>query len=214
MFTQRLSMDCTQEQYEKYLKEELEKIGYEESIMTDWSNCSALVNNLGDNNGKMSNVWAVDVSAKGRTYLGKFNAPLFLALAAMTDKEYGGYGEWWVKTNGGYNFIEGEFYKTIGFYNDGGPMFIDKNGTKNGLVKWCFNSQIRKATASEIMAKFGEQPQRGTIEFEIALDTTGLSEQIDKLKNTLVAKEEEQMISLLKSKGYKIFKQTTTLEEV
>lgn len=34
MFTQRLSMDCTKAQYEKYLKEELLKMGYIEE--SEW----------------------------------------------------------------------------------------------------------------------------------------------------------------------------------
>lgn len=33
MFTQRISMDCTKEQYEKYLKDELLEMGYNEKDM-------------------------------------------------------------------------------------------------------------------------------------------------------------------------------------
>ena len=36
MFTQKISMDCTKEQYEKYLKEELLKMGYKEISINSW----------------------------------------------------------------------------------------------------------------------------------------------------------------------------------
>ena len=97
MFTQKLSMDCTKEQYEKELKDELLKMGHEQSSASLWGNPDnmyiATIYGL-DNTG-IGNVNRIDVNYEGCQYLGSFNAPLFLALAAMTDKENGGYGEYW-----------------------------------------------------------------------------------------------------------------------
>lgn len=184
MFTQKISMDCTKEQYEKYLKEELMKMGYIETSCSQWhkreneyiTNCYLGLGNVGNiNEADIYNI----VNDK-LTYLGKFNAPLFLALAAMTDNFEGGYREYYVKDNEFYSMKESGFLGA------------------NGL--------FRKATVSEIMAKFGE-PKAASI--TIAIDITNHSDE-----KRCYYGSEKQMISLLKSKGYKIFKQTTTLEEV
>jgi len=135
MFTQKLSMDCTQEQYEKELKVELGKMGYRESMMTDWRGCAGIVNNLGGDNGAFSNVGSHDYNDRGRTYLGKFNATLFLALAAMTDNWKGNYGELWRNKEAELRYINDWW----------------KQDNVMGA-----NNQWRKATVSEIMAKFGE----------------------------------------------------------
>jgi hypothetical protein len=192
MFTQKISMDCTKEQYEKYLKVELEKMGYREDSCSQWhkreneyiTNCYIGLGNVGNIN--KADIY--NMANDKLTYLGKFNSPLFLALAAMTDKEFGNYGEYWIFTPTGEPYIQ-DCVRVV-------------------------NKRYRKATRKEIMAKFGEPCQRDNMTFEVTIDTTKLSEQIEKLENTLLTKAEEQMISLLKSKGYKIFKQTTTLEEV
>ena len=179
MFTQKISMDCTQEQYEKYLKTELEKMGYESADDFNSMPCNGILTGWNDdyiiqsyNKGGIEN--------DSRTYLGKFNAPLFLALAAMTDKMDGGYREY---------YIQGNYMLSL---NENG--FLGQNGL------W------RKAAREEIMAKFGE-PKAEPI--TIAIDITNHSDE-----KRCYYGSEEQMISLLKSKGYKIFKQTTTLEEV
>ena len=192
MFTQKISMDCTQEQYEKYLKTELEKMGYESAddfnsmpfngILTGWNDDYIIqsYNKCGREN-------------DSRTYLGKFNAPLFLALAAMTDKTDGGYGEWWIcKESDDGCFTKDCLYRAVGAVNH---MFalIDNVGKQEG---YCGSNHdhFRKATVSEIMAKFGEQPNKGKIEFEITLDTKALDEQIEKLAMSI--QMTEQLIKL------------------
>ena len=182
MFTQKLSMDCTKEQYEKYLKAELEKMGYESAddfnsmpfngILTGWNDDYIIqsYNKCGREN-------------DSRTYLGKFNAPLFLALAAMTDKKYGGYGEWWyvMDDSSPRSFTRGKIYKGLSSIRSSNSL-IDNFGDTNG-----YSLQenplrcVRKATVSEIMAKFGEQPHNGEITFDIKSDIKELSEQIEKL---------------------------------
>ena len=131
MFTQKLSMDCTQEQYEKYLKAELEKMGYEEKT-TYWRYEPSVFTNAADGiSGGMLDICESSKDINSRTYLGKFNADLFLALAAMTDKVEGGYREYYVKDDEFYSMKENGFLGANGFF--------------------------RKATVSEIMVKFGEK---------------------------------------------------------
>ena len=85
MFTQRLSMDCTKEQYEKYLKDELLKMGYDKKCMY-WGRSILVFTNAanGVTGGMLDIEWGVK-ERYGRTYLGSFNAPLFLALAQSTE---------------------------------------------------------------------------------------------------------------------------------
>ena len=154
MFTQRISMDCTKEQYEKYLKDDLLKMGYRE---VSWQNSlsGAIVNNFADNLGDISNVHESDALAHNRTYLGSFNAPLFLALAAMTDEKYGRYGEYWVFEGEGCapEFICGNLYKAIAPINKVW-CFIDEMGDENSFSE--NEKYFRKATVSEIVQKFGD----------------------------------------------------------
>ena len=191
MFTQRLSMDCTQEQYEKYLKVELEKMGYREAIMTEWRGCSGIVNNLRGNNGAISNVLSADYTQRCRTYLGKFNAPLFLALAAMTDKEEGGYSEYWV-WEVRYFTDRWEIMKAITHNKEAFMKSHPKTATLSTetlrkatvndiMAHFCVPYYREKATVSEIMAKFGEQPtKRGTIEFEVTFNAKSFKESVEK----------------------------------
>ena len=217
MFTQKLSMDCTQEQYEKYLKLELEKMGYKESSINCWTDDSyqSIANNYMGFDGSLGTINKDDKTMHSRTYLGKFNATLFLALAAMTDNWKGNYGELWRNKEAELRYINDWW----------------KQDNVMGA-----NNQWRKATVSEIMAKFGEQKKAESI--TIAIDITNHSDE----EQTFVATEkqmisfltsrgynvsivndspalenilaEKNMITRLKSKGYRIFKQTTTLEEL
>ena len=137
MFTQKLSMDCTKEQYEKYLKDELLKMGYKEKDVDGsyWADNFVIVNNFVD----LGNVTQLSNANKNfcdRHYLGSFNAPLFLALAAMTDKAEGNYGEYFI------GLSSGRFYR----------MSVDDIG----LTEYKY---IRKATKEEIMAKFGSNKE-------------------------------------------------------
>ena len=134
MFTQKLSMDCTKEQYEKYLRDDLLKMGYQEKTMY-WGRSTLVFTNAA--NGVTGNMLDIEWGVKegyGRTYLGSFNAPLFLALAAMTDEKYGRYGEYWVfkGKNCAPEFISGNIYKAITPINKAW-CFIDEMGDENGF---------------------------------------------------------------------------------
>ena len=169
MFTQRISMDCTKEQYEKYLKEELLKMGYKETEIDglDWADDFIIINDFIEL-GRVTQLANANKDTNDRHYLGSFNAPLFLALAAMT---YGervfGYREWRKQKNG------------------------DKWALSEAGVN--YNSSWRKATKEEIMERFGEKIGHSS---------------------DFTYKTEAEMISLLKSKGYKILRKTEIWKEV
>ena len=131
MFTQKISMDCTKEQYEKYLKEELMKMGYKEDWLFCWNRQENQFIKVDE---KSVGTVHKDNIREDRTYLGSFNAPLFLALAAMTDKAEGNYGEYVI------GLRSGRFYKMDE---------EDKLSPEYTL--------IRKATKEEIMEKFGNE---------------------------------------------------------
>ena len=143
MFTQKISMDCTKEQYKKYLKDELLKMGYKEAEVDGsyWEDYFVIVNNFGEL-GQVTQLTNANKNAHDHTYLGKFNAPLFLALAAMTDKAEGNYGELFI------GLLSENWYSVVGSDK---PHFNYK--------------KVRKATKEEIMAKFGnnsisKQPEK------------------------------------------------------
>ena len=100
MFTQRLSMDCTKEQYEKYLKDELLKMGYNDDYATFRECEEIIVNNGGGYMWILGSLFSESKLYCDRTYLGSFNPELFLALAAMTDSHFASYGEYY--TDGKY----------------------------------------------------------------------------------------------------------------
>ena len=134
MFTQKISMDCTKEQYEKYLKDELLKMGYEEENTSLWDveeNCF-ISNNYDGKLGYIGNITKRLSQINDRTYLGSFNAPLFLALAAMTDSE-----------------------RVFGYRE----LAKQKNGNvfKLPQVGGNCNPYWRKATKEEIIEKFGNK---------------------------------------------------------
>lgn len=134
MFTQRLSMYCTREQYEKYLKDELLKIGYQELGLVWRNNKNIIVNNFAGYMGQLASSNLLCKDDGDRLYLGSCNPELFLALAAMTDKAEGNYGE----------YIVSKF--TGSFYRMSGKDFLNPK-----------DNSWRKATKEEIMAKFGNE---------------------------------------------------------
>lgn len=200
MFTQRISMDCTKEQYEKYLKDELLKMGYKEYVLVWKYDKNIIVNNWAGHMGNLASLNPTWKDDKDRLYLGSFNAELFLALAAMTDKAEGNYGEYVVGLNTGAFYKMKEEDRILSEYE-----------------------AIRKATKEEIMAKFGEKKcnhntlenkldqlnEKGQIEINISFDATELNTEIDKVIELVKVTQENDAINLLKSKGYKILKPKT-----
>ncbi len=132
MFTQPVSMECTQEQYERDLKNPLLEMGYNETELTMWDKYPYLVTNYTGFEHKISNADYVDCESHSRYFIDHYNPELFLALAAMTDikkaneGEFGGKGEWIIHSD--------KFEK------------LDK--------KRFFNDAWRKATKEELINKF------------------------------------------------------------
>ena len=142
MFTARISMDCDQQQYEKFLKPELLKMGYKITCLYWGKEQTYIATNCDDENGNLINGEGEFKTRFGRTYLGTFNAPLFLALAAMTDQEWGCYREWFT--------VKGIFVKRA--ETGRGWLFEDGKMMPDSLVDY-----LIRATVSEIMEKFGEK---------------------------------------------------------
>lgn len=178
MFTQKISMDCTQEQYEKYLKDELLKMGYKENSINCWeyTNLHYVCNNYGGNLGGLGTISKNSIENNNRHYLGSFNPELFLALAAMTNKPEGNYREYIIGLRSGNIYKMNEDDRILPEYK-------------------C----IRKATKEEIMAKFGDV--KISEKNECPLDFTYKTDD-----ESYVCITEAEMISHLKSKGYKILK--------
>lgn len=158
MFTERVSMRCSAVQYENQLRAELQKMGYTEVCITPFTNESIIVNDLGGILGHVSNGNINNKNNHGRFYLDLFNATLYLAYAAMTNKEFGGYGEYWVFLDEDPSpFTKGKLYRCIGRDYDGAPMFINDNNVKDGYHSSVMLKMFRKATKLEIEAELGKE---------------------------------------------------------
>lgn len=140
-FIQPVSMQVTQEQYERDLREPLLKMGYEGFIL-DFALFPILVTNIDGRKGLLSNVSDDRKSVNNRYFIPDYNPELFLAIAAMTDKESPIVGEWLV-----WNSV----YASVGGY-------------KIGDIVQCGNPNItlvglRKATLQELINKFANKKQ-------------------------------------------------------
>lgn len=143
MFTQKISMDCSPGQYYKFLKHELSKMEYQKIGLDLSSPGTILVNNCDDRNGVLIFLPSEEKASRDRIYLGKFNARLYLAIAAMTDGF--GYGEWSILNSG-----DGRFIRRM----DIGMGYQFENGER--VDPTTLNKGHRKATRSELIQRFGE----------------------------------------------------------
>lgn len=158
----RAIMKCSTDQFKMNLKEELNKLGYSQHMITIF-------------NDKDSEDTYIYLHLDSRSYtdfsffphmlfneeeivnLGKFNAELLLAIAAMSKEELGIEGEYWKyihSTDEG--FTNDKLYKASGNLNQK-KVFIDDNGDKNGFNKIKNNQNTKffvKATLEEIIEHF------------------------------------------------------------
>ena len=95
-FTTPIAMKCTEEQFNG-VKDKLIEMGYKTKHITFCSAQRYIATCYGDESNLISdlNLTAIETSQTKRINTGSFNPDLFLALAAMTDKEDGIKGEWW-----------------------------------------------------------------------------------------------------------------------
>jgi len=101
-FTTPIAMKCTKDQFDG-IKDRLVEIGYKPSFMTFMSDNRYLctVGICSNNHITDYNKHAVEISPVRRLIFETFNPELFLAIAAMTDKEDGIKGEWWTRISTG-----------------------------------------------------------------------------------------------------------------
>ena len=204
MFTQKISMDCTKEQYDKCLKDELLKMGYDLGGAWGWHpSANTLTNSYNGNSGVVGCIIDYSKREHSRYYLGGFNADLFLALAAMTDNPNGNYGEWWVYTSDkcAKLWTFNKLYKQMGCITKE-RAFIDDRGCQNGMHP-NNKAYFRKATIQEIIANFGNKISP-TVQIEPTKYMNGYGEYVELLTTELT---EQDAIEFLKGRGYIITKQ-------
>lgn len=178
-FTTPVSMVCTPEQFERDLRNQITDLGYKINSIASYKteHLSILCKTSLDRHG-LNPAATCDVKDLGdfpndpypyHLYdLSGYNPELFLALAAMTDEEYGIAGEWWTcrktyKSVTGdclIQFTENKMYKAIKAI-DSGPYFIDDLGYKNGFENTLTsNKHFRKATKEELIAHFTKEEKQ------------------------------------------------------
>lgn len=105
-FTTPIAMRCTEEQFNG-IKDKLDEMGYNTKVVWYLDTCDYLCTNFGGNdkdvNFSSTNIFQPNL-------FDEFNPALFLALAAMTDKEDGIKGEWWRYTDEMSEPIEAQKY--------------------------------------------------------------------------------------------------------
>ncbi len=145
-FTTPVSMPCTKEQYERYLKDSLLAMGYELKDTLYWGHedCQYLGNFYNVHGSHLGNISNADI--KIDSYIDHYNPELFLALAAMTEGDVPIVGEWmkslkaWEDRN--FSYDTNELVRKSS--ND-----IDLKGGINSAYS---RIHFRKATKEELIA--------------------------------------------------------------
>ena len=133
-------MRVTKEQYERDLREPLLAMGYKEVVIEKWEELPILVTNLGSAPHHLSKTRESLKTEYNRYFIDHYNPQLFLAIAAMTDKESPIAGEWIVYTDSMAEMCgltAGELYRT---------------GKLNTNTRY-----MRKATLQELIEKFSNK---------------------------------------------------------
>lgn len=156
-FITPIVMKCTEDQFNG-INDKLVEMGYKTKHITFCSDTRYIVTCYGNEINLISdlNLTAIETSQTKRINIGSFNPDLFLALAAMTDKEDGIKGEWWMSTGGASKlFTVGSIYKQCKDSICDWKSILDNRNTENGY--WSTLDCFRKATAQEIIKNFEEK---------------------------------------------------------
>lgn len=161
-FSTTVSMFCTQSEFDKYLRSSLLEMGYEILHSFEWSENPnqkvGVVTNFSNRIGIVGPVPMSDVENHGRILIKSFNPTLFLALAAMSNVEYGVPGEYWTfMEEDGHpdgSFTHGKIYEAHTEIDITGA-FTDNKGGRNGYSLSPFK-HFRKSTVEEITKGLGE----------------------------------------------------------
>ena len=190
-FIQPVSMQVTQEQYERDLREPLLKMGYKEIYMIGWDETPILATNYGGIKYGINNIAKGCKEHNNRYFIPEYNPKLFLAITAMSSKECGIYGEWWYCTenvkmlsDGRIEYDKGKLY-----------MGLDNKRIINNLRDinhyWRYDNKFehfRKATLQELITNFTKQEN-------IMKEIT--TELITELKNLIAPENEEKFNKLM-----------------
>jgi hypothetical protein len=155
----RIAMIATEKQYNDDLKPSLLKMGKQDNTWGDWNDDTYLTSSFKEIIGNYSKFIIKDNSL----IIEDYNPKLFLALAAMTDKEDGNVGEYWKFIgNGVYcgdGFTHDKLYKQIKSTVEITGAFEDNNGSSNGFYTTGSSNQecFVKATQEEIIAYFSKK---------------------------------------------------------
>jgi hypothetical protein len=125
-FTQPVSMQCSQEQFDADLKKPLKDLGYKISTTNhgyDQDEILLVTKFMGESD-FISSSTLPSKNDHNRHFIDHYNPQLFLALASMTDEHNGIAGEWYVGDN-----EEFEVRKNIGIIKD-----YWKKATKKELI--------------------------------------------------------------------------------
>lgn len=139
-FTQPVSMQCSQEQYERDLKEPLEKLGYPTNNVKGTFTANPLLVSNFDYDRGIGNLDLAQKDAKQRHFIDHYNPQLFLSLSSMTDEPNGIVGEW--------------------FVNNNLTLFLTKDAS------WGVSHQGRKATKEELINHFTKTHEKEGIKSE------------------------------------------------
>lgn len=152
-FVQPVSMQVNQEQFD-YLKPKLEAMGYKGiSITRLHGDCIYIATNYIDQ-WTFSNVVGNVKNGYNRHFIDHYNPELFLAIAAMTDAEYGIKGENWVCISSPIDtFTENKVYKANKPINNYGA-FINNNGSIDGFGEYGNFKKFKKATVPELISHY------------------------------------------------------------
>jgi len=144
-FTTPIAMKCTKEQFNG-IKDRLVEMGYKLIAITFCSGSGYLSTCIGGANNVMTDLVEHRARDMNRLVFDTFNPDLFLALAAMTDKEDGIKGEW----------LKNKF---------NGKIYCQKTETNVDS-----NRMFRKVTAQEIIEHFEKKKNTGSLEFTVKVD--------------------------------------------
>ena len=153
-FTCPVSMKIpTQEQYERDLKRPLLEMGYKEGNVHSFERLPYLCTNVNRENLYYSNLREEDKLNHNRYFIDHYNPELFLALAAMTDAEYGIRGEYWV-IDSPY-FKKQLAYKSI-YVSPENITFVDDNGE----IRHFPIMHLRKASKELLIKMFNKNEEK------------------------------------------------------
>ena len=159
-FAQPVSMPCTEEQYNRDLKEGLEKLVYK-AYMLSW-NFDFICTNYQHQQNVFSDLGMIATVKNNRYFIPEYNPELFLAIAGMTNEQYGIAGEWWMCYNAFSVFEKDKLYKAYKSLDFPKALIVEGERI-NGRCGMNLH-HFRKATLSELIANFTKKDVIYTLE--------------------------------------------------